>query len=111
MLNDSANEPLRVSPYPRSLVIQKTRLGIPSVWWGLIFALSILLFVMGVLWYFIAGVIGAIYVLAAMATRWEPEHFKIYRQYSRQANVYEPGFFIKQTVFRRPEGVGREYLG
>lgn len=105
------SDDLRTSDYPRALVVEATRMGVPTVWWGIVFGVTVMLVLFDVLWYFIIAIDALIYAAGYIATRWEVKHMEIYRQYSRQRDAYEPGFFISQRFFKRPESMGRDYLG
>jgi type IV secretory pathway VirB3-like protein len=107
----SASDDLRTSAYPRALVIEATLFGVPAVWWGIVIGVTVLLVLVDVLWYFVIPIVVLIYASGLIATRWELKHIDIYRQYSRQRDAYEPGFFIRQRFFKRPETMGRDYLG
>ncbi len=109
MMHDAEN--LRVSSYPRALFYQKTRFGLVNHWWVLAGAVGMLFTLLNIEWYFTLLVVVLVLVTGFVVTRWEVEHLKIYLQYAKQRSAYEPGFFMSQQLNKRPEGMGREYLG
>lgn len=115
-MNQDTTDALRKSPYPRALVYpENTYFGVVKDWWWFMAMTALLMYMLVILfrlaWWVIPPVLLIELIVGFMSTRWDVHHIKIYKQYSQQANVYEPGFFISQKINRRPEGVGREYPG
>jgi hypothetical protein len=111
-----SSDDLRVSDYPRALVHPtNTYFGLVKEWWSLMATTALLMFMLvilfGIVWWAIPPVILIEGVLGYLLSKWDVQHIKIYNQYSRQRDAYEPGFFIRQRFFKRPESMGRDYLG